>query len=344
MDKDTGKPYDLIVLVGENGCGKSSILQAVAATLGTATQQIPSPDALDWVGFNFSGIDANHQGKSEITLDVAFSEDELLATQEYYDIYRSGDTLLNDKFWGQSTKLDIEIVRPKLRQHLSLKLKFLYDEILGNRYAVKSDSDISLNEFLGRKFALNLIYEKRKLSANILNRVGDIFWYPENRTFYSIVLNTLDVELSLEDTIRRIITNWFADEGRPRIQKFRDIYQKFFKGKTLSRIGSISPTINPPIYFEDLSTNYLYELSELSGGERAILPIILDFVRLEINNSVILIDELDLHLHPPLQQALLSNLDTLGKNNQFIITTHSDYVASLVGAMPSAKLIRVDDE
>jgi predicted ATP-binding protein involved in virulence len=40
--------------------------------------------------------------------------------------------------------------------------------------------------------------------------------------------------------------------------------------------------------------------------------------------------EIELHLHPPMQQALLRTLPKLGKNNQFIITTHSDYVAQLV--------------
>jgi predicted ATP-dependent endonuclease of OLD family len=46
-----------------------------------------------------------------------------------------------------------------------------------------------------------------------------------------------------------------------------------------------------------------------------------------------------LHLHPPLQQALLRALPKLGKNNQFIITTHSDYIEQLV---PEAHIFRVE--
>jgi predicted ATP-binding protein involved in virulence len=68
----------------------------------------------------------------------------------------------------------------------------------------------------------------------------------------------------------------------------------------------------------------------MSGGERATFPILMDFMNWNIHNSVILIDEIELHLHPPMQQALLRTLPKLGKNNQFIITTHSDYVAQLV--------------
>ncbi|PKO23303.1 MAG: hypothetical protein CVU38_04635 [Chloroflexi bacterium HGW-Chloroflexi-1] len=43
-----------------------------------------------------------------------------------------------------------------------------------------------------------------------------------------------------------------------------------------------------------------------------------------------MIDELELHLHPPLQQGLLKALRSLGKDNQFIVTTHSDAVEAIV--------------
>jgi len=72
-----------------------------------------------------------------------------------------------------------------------------------------------------------------------------------------------------------------------------------------------------------------YELGAMSAGERAIFPLLIDFANWRIDNSIVLIDESELHLHPPLQQALIRMLPKLGKNNQFIITTHSDDVAAL---------------
>jgi predicted ATP-dependent endonuclease of OLD family len=41
-----------------------------------------------------------------------------------------------------------------------------------------------------------------------------------------------------------------------------------------------------------------------------------------------------------MQQALLRTLPKLGKNNQFIITTHSDYVAQLV---PESSIRRIEE-
>ena len=83
-----------------------------------------------------------------------------------------------------------------------------------------------------------------------------------------------------------------------------------------------------------------YEISEISGGERAIFPMLMDFANWNIHNSVILIDEIELHLHPPMQQALLRALPYFGKDNQFIITTHSDYIEKIV---PDACIVHLEN-
>jgi predicted ATP-binding protein involved in virulence len=90
------------------------------------------------------------------------------------------------------------------------------------------------------------------------------------------------------------------------------------------------------VWFND--GRHEYEMSVMSGGERAIFPLLIDFANWNMNNSIILIDEIELHLHPPLQQTLVRALPLLGTNNQFIITSHSDDVAFLV---PESQIIRL---
>ena len=95
-------------------------------------------------------------------------------------------------------------------------------------------------------------------------------------------------------------------------------------------IGAIPQNdIDAPEEFWLTDGNNRYEIAEMSAGERAIFPILMDFALMSINNSIIIIDELELHLHPPLQQVLIRALPKLGENNQFIITTHSRSVAAL---------------
>jgi predicted ATP-dependent endonuclease of OLD family len=73
-----------------------------------------------------------------------------------------------------------------------------------------------------------------------------------------------------------------------------------------------------------------YDLEEMSAGEQSVFPILYEFVRQQIKNCVVLIDEIDLNLHPPLAQALVSELPHLGPNCQFIYTTHSEAISAVV--------------
>ena len=49
----------------------------------------------------------------------------------------------------------------------------------------------------------------------------------------------------------------------------------------------------------------------MSAGEQAVFPVLFEFVRQQVRNSVVMIDEIDLNLHPPEAQWLLSALPAL---------------------------------
>ena len=87
-------------------------------------------------------------------------------------------------------------------------------------------------------------------------------------------------------------------------------------------------------------------LSYLSSGIKIAVGLVLDVVSRaaranphlgaeELLNSVpgiVLIDEIDLHLHPVWQQRILTQLTKILPRVQFIVTTHSPQVLSTVGA------------
>ncbi len=83
------------------------------------------------------------------------------------------------------------------------------------------------------------------------------------------------------------------------------------------------------------------ELSQLSDGERSFLAMTCDLGRrLALANpqlddplhgaGVVLIDELELHLHPKWQRQIIHNLTTTFPRCQFIATTHSPQVVASV--------------
>jgi predicted ATP-binding protein involved in virulence len=79
-------------------------------------------------------------------------------------------------------------------------------------------------------------------------------------------------------------------------------------------------------------------INQLSDGERGLLALILDLVKrllqanpgledpLKDGKAVVLIDELDLHLHPRWQRMVVKKLTDIFPSCQFIATTHSPQI------------------
>ena len=94
------------------------------------------------------------------------------------------------------------------------------------------------------------------------------------------------------------------------------------------------------------------DLSQLSDGERSFLAMICDLGRrLALANpllenplhgaGVVLIDELELHLHPKWQREVTERLRKTFPNIQFIATTHSPFV---IQALRPGELINLDPD
>ncbi len=71
-----------------------------------------------------------------------------------------------------------------------------------------------------------------------------------------------------------------------------------------------------------------FDITELSSGEKQIFIRIMALRMIEANNSVILVDEPEISLHPCWQQRILRVYENIGKNNQIIAATHSPHLLS----------------
>lgn len=95
------------------------------------------------------------------------------------------------------------------------------------------------------------------------------------------------------------------------------------------------------------------DLDQLSGGYRGTLAFAGDLAwRMALGNphlddpltseAVVLIDEIELHLHPSWQQRILGDLTRTFPNAQFIVTTHSPQVLTTVKPEQIVTLVRED--
>ena len=319
-DPDTGLVRDLIVLIGPNGAGKSSILQAIAAMVGTASGRIKRPHHLLWPGFDLGLAGDSWKFPTEIDLELSFSQTEIEATRD---------------FFGHLGKTDLQ--EPGSFGRVNLKL-------VGDRLEAMEGSSAWF-QFRGREYAKQVV-RLHPDGFNVFEKVGAPFWYTEQRTSSSLTpeeYNNHNLELTM-DKLRDRLSKWTLQKmmrnGQQASSTRRDLlgdlekaYRTVFPGHRFEgpiERGEIDQALAEPWYFLHDGTRS-YEISEMSGGERAVFPILFDFANWKINHSLILIDELELHLHPPMQQALLDALIRLGKG-------HSEHIYDMV---PEGSIIRL---
>ena len=95
-------------------------------------------------------------------------------------------------------------------------------------------------------------------------------------------------------------------------------------------------------------------INQLSDGYRIVLGLVMDLARRQAEAfsfspqivagfgawpTIVLIDEVDLHLHPRWQQVVLLQLQNIFSSTQFIVTTHSPQVLTSVEATCIRKLV-----
>jgi predicted ATP-binding protein involved in virulence len=83
---------------------------------------------------------------------------------------------------------------------------------------------------------------------------------------------------------------------------------------------------NKPV-FETLQGERV-TIDKLSSGEQQLYARIVSLMILNPQNSIILIDEPEIALHPQWQADVIQIYKNIGENNQFIISTHSPFILS----------------
>lgn len=336
METRSHAPRPLTALLGDNGSGKTTILQAIALTLSMATRRTRDMASFNWHGFLPERVP--NLGPSFVELDVVFEKEEVALTSELFEAWH--ESLPSD-----SRQL-MNIVPPSRHNNVTLRL---------DKGKVTSPQGFeAVNQFLGRYY-IKALKDARPELRDKFSRLGDIFWFDQHRNLGSLMAEDLSGDASKEkgwqagvEQLREYLVGWWGHHttvqrrGKDFIEPLELLLQKVFPG---TRFVGIMPRENVTtakandFYFLIERDGRVYDLAEMSSGEQALFPIVYEFVRLDIQRSIILIDELELHLHPPEQQTLLAALPKIGQNCQFIITTHSEFLST---AIPNEQEIRLE--
>jgi len=143
------------------------------------------------------------------------------------------------------------------------------------------------------------------------NVIGDIPSYIATRRNY---LATIEENLTMKEVTNKVVNE---------INSIFNILELDAKLKGFSKDEKTLPI------FEN-SAGEEFDINDLSSGEKQLFLRTLSIKMLEPNNSIILIDEPELSLHPKWQQRIIEVYKKIGENNQIIVATHSPHILGSV--------------
>lgn len=332
-------PRRLTCLLGDNGSGKTTVLQAIALTLSLATRRTRYPSDFRWHGFLPERVGS--QGTTFVELIIDLEEEEVNLTRELFEEWY--DSQSSD--WRATHR----VVEPS--DHRVVRLAYEDGRV------TSPQGFAAVNQFLGRYY-IKWLARTSPAKKELFPKLGDVFWFNQYRnlgtTHPEAEPDNNEVDQEAEswgvgvEQLREYLVGWWAyfaspvkGQGKTYIKDLERRFAEFFPGTQFRGAmprGGLSAPSAKDFYFLLEREDKLYDLAEMSSGEQVVFSLLYDFVRLNIRRSVVLIDELELHLHAPAQQALYAALPKLGSDCQFFITTHSEF---LTGVIPDEQEVRL---
>ena len=196
--------------------------------------------------------------------------------------------------------------------------------------------------------ANNPLHEKHIEIKNKLDILPKIIYVPTEINFQKMdvasttlvqeykFINIVNTNL-IKDIPSYIATKMISAMLKNKNEKVGDVQKKVF-----NEINEIFENLSIDVKVEDISqdgrnitlfTNSSadkFDINELSSGEKQLFLRTLAIKMLNPENSIILIDEPELSLHPKWQQKIVDVYRKIGKNNQIIIATHSPHILGSV--------------
>lgn len=329
-EKEFSLDSPLVLFVGDNAKGKTSALKGIALALSSWTSAFPEIKSLKYTSDDVRKV-AVREG-SEIPTFNPCSESYVQCTviETRGPFHIPTPLEWSRRYGNRSNKNDLK--------HIAQKYLWAMDD----------GKEISLPYF-GFYRTDRLWHANKYFMA--LGQKAD-----SRDSRYKAYQNSL--EASSSDILLR---KWIAKLS----------HAEFIEGKKSSVLASvwtclkkIIPDVtkvdwNPKeddIVFE-FNNGRTLPLSNLSEGQRIVASLVTDLcIRIsllnphlngnarELTTGIVLIDEIDLHLHPKWQKRIVPDLAELFPKIQFILTSHSPFIIQSLESVKGARIINLDDE
>ncbi|MDP5292456.1 AAA family ATPase [Oceanimonas sp. CHS3-5] len=309
---------ELTVIAARNGQGKTTALEAIAAALGPfvgafdmgKSQQIARTDA------RFSVVGNGFENEQNFPVVIQAEADEPAIQWQRALNSPKGRTTTKEAApladWGKQLQSEI---RDDPNTELPVVAYYPSSRLWVNHKDVSGKSVISGSRSLGYEDCLTSSSSFKQMQKWVQDATRSA---QQETEFKGYQKSNLKPRL---DGIQRAVNQAMQDEG------WSEFHYSFAHGELV-------------MWHVD---HGLLPVSLLSDGVRAMISLVADIAfrcaRLnghlneqapELTPGIVLIDEVDLHLHPAWQQRVINSLRSAFPNIQFIVSTHSPQVLSSV--------------
>jgi predicted ATPase len=349
-----GRAREVTVLVGPNGSGKTSILDAIAAAFNPLTRVNALRPGLE---MSLKRIVRHGAAFARVEAEVSFSAAEIETALSVLDML------------GQKLRDEDEAIR----QSSVVSFTWTYPDPKGEHEHGRTECRPAegWSIFRSRSRIAQLLATQRLRAPKPLETAGAVFTFDQQRSLFGrripraiweILANsrslpelppllTLEPATALDRTTTdpRLLLLSLAIEdllppnrtaGREEPSDFarlREAYARICHPYSIK--GAVRDEVDRfDIEFFRGATPSGY--ADLSSGEQMVLLILLRMVSERIHRSILLVDEVELHQHPIWQRRLLDDLRRMGVDNQIIATTHSAYLRDVV---PLSNVVALGD-
>ncbi|AZE93108.1 Putative ATP binding protein SugR [Pseudomonas orientalis] len=316
------------VFVGNNGAGKTTILRSLATSLSWLVARIrtdsgsgsPIEESVLRNGSNVASISIEAE---ELYVDFNWSlaksrrgrntkvTSELADASALASVYR--DNLTRDENASVPLIAYYPVERSVLEIPLKIKTRHSFSQLDGYDNSLNRGVDFRrfFEWFREREDSEN----ETGISAGALAEVQKIIGTPESQLW-------------------KFLEQAHASSRDRQLTAVRSAVGAFMPGFTNLRVQR-----RPHLHMAIDKCGQALDVSQLSQGEKSMMALVGDIARrLAMMNpslknplhgdGIVLVDEVDLHLHPRWQRRLIHQLTETFPNCQFILTTHSPLVIS----------------
>ncbi|QYX33951.1 AAA family ATPase [Sphaerospermopsis torques-reginae] len=316
-----GRPRPINLIVGPNGSGKTSILDAIHVVV-KVFENPQNPSLREGLEYNIQQLVRGRGTIAQITFEYSIEQDEAEAIN---DVYSSLELPQNFNLskpvppLGNPAKVIWSFPNKP-------KAKSLYHYSCTPKDAIK---------VLGARGRVSESVDRNLYTSQIFNRIGGVCYLDQRRTVR--LLKSFDKQNIEDKNAHSDVLSWLIEYYRKHLtwneEKYGESYWKRVQ-RLFNKICFPSELIGLESG-PDSDTLILkrkgieYDLLQMSSGEHQILRILIGLAADTAKNSIVLIDEVELHLHPAWQKRLIQVLRGDDFNNQYIFTTHSPTVAEM---------------